>query len=298
MLGTFAKLRPVQTPEQQAYFEQQPLPVSRPPKERFYPDNPPWGSAIAVGMWFFSVLLILIIPSMFLGVYMLANNANLADPSSLANALKDDPTAIWVSVIAVLPAHILTLVAGWLVVTQAGKYSFTEMLGWKSGGMRWFHHIGVLLAFMAISMVVGYFVQNQEHELMRMISSSKMTLFTMAFLAVLTAPLIEELVYRGIVYSALQRSVTPWIAVGITTLLFALVHVPQYLGSPATIALLLVLSLVLTVMRMKTENLLPCIIFHTIFNLVQSVLMIAQAYIPTSASPETASAMSMLRSLF
>ena len=63
-------------------------------------------------------------------------------------------------------------------------------------------------------------------------------LYTVAFLAVFTAPFVEEVIYRGILYSALQRTTGTVLAVVIVTLLFAAVHVPQYWGSPSTIMLL------------------------------------------------------------
>ncbi len=62
----------------------------------------------------------------------------------------------------------------------------------------------------------------------------------------------------------------------VVTLLFAIVHVPQYWGSPATIVLICILSLVLTLIRVQTGNLLPCIIMHTIFNGIQSVVLLIQ----------------------
>lgn len=283
-----AKLGRVDTPEQQAYYAEQPLPEQLPVKEPIGPNNPPWGSPIAIGAWIFSVAMILIVPSLFIGVYLVIKGADLSDPSTLAMAMTSDPTAIWVSVIAILPAHIVTLFVCWLIVTRGRTFPFFETLGWKSGGMRWYHHILILVAFFVLSVVVGNFFPGQDNEMMRMINSSRLTLFTMAALAILTAPLIEEIVYRGIVYSALQRSITPWPAVIVTTFLFAIVHVPQYLGSPATIGLLLVLSLILSIMRMKTGNLWPCVVFHTIFNAVQSVLMILQSYVTDPNAPESA----------
>lgn len=283
-----AKLGPVNTPEQQTYYAEQPLPIEPlPVEEPAAPNNPPWGSPIAIGTWIFSVLMILIVPSLFIGIYLAVKGADLSDPGTLAKAMASDPTAIWVSVIAILPAHIITLLVCWLIVTRGRTFPFFEILGWRSGGMRWYHHILILVAFFILSVVVGNFFPGQDNEMMRMINSSQLTLFTMAALAILTAPLIEEIVYRGIVYSALQRSITPWPAVIVTTFLFAVVHVPQYLGSPATIGLLLVLSLILSIMRMKTDNLLPCVVFHTVFNGIQSVLMVLQSYVtnPNEAAP-------------
>ena len=101
----------------------------------------------------------------------------------------------------------------------------------------------------------------------------------MAFIATFTAPFVEEVVYRGVLYSAFQRTLGVTAAFLLTTFLFALVHVPQYWPSYSTIFLLALLSLTLTSIRVKTSNLLPCIVLHTLFNGTQSALLILEPYI-------------------
>jgi membrane protease YdiL (CAAX protease family) len=97
-------------------------------------------------------------------------------------------------------------------------------------------------------------------------------------MATFTAPIVEEVIYRGILYSAFQRALGSGIAIAAVTLLFALVHVPQYYPSYSTIGLLVLLSLILTLIRARTNNLWPCIVLHTIFNGFQSVLLILEPY--------------------
>ncbi|MGI8410322.1 MAG: CPBP family glutamic-type intramembrane protease, partial [Pyrinomonadaceae bacterium] len=77
-----------------------------------------------------------------------------------------------------------------------------------------------------------------------------------------------------------QRTLGIPIAVIIVTLLFAVVHVPQYYPTFSTIFLLTLLSLILTLVRVRTNNLLPCVILHTIFNGFQSMLLIFEPYLP------------------
>jgi len=122
----------------------------------------------------------------------------------------------------------------------------------------------------------------------RLINNSRAAVYLVAIFATFTAPLVEELVYRGLLYSAFQRRFGMAVGVILVTLLFTLVHVPQYSlnGHPdmAAIVTLLLLSLTLTLIRAGTGNLLPCIVLHTIFNGVQSVLLILQPFLE---SPET-----------
>jgi membrane protease YdiL (CAAX protease family) len=110
--------------------------------------------------------------------------------------------------------------------------------------------------------------------------------YIVAFVATFTAPFVEEVVYRGVLYSAFQRWLGVPGALIITTFLFALVHVPQYWPSYSTIFLLTLLSLILTTIRVKTGNLLPCIIFHTIFNGLQSISLIAEPMAKPGQTPD------------
>src|SRR5262249_26438802 len=96
-----------------------------------------------------------------------------------------------------------------------------------------------------------------------------------AALAVLTAPLIEEIVYRGVIYSAVEGLWGSGVAVAFVTALFALVHVPQYWGSYAAITAILSLSLVLTLLRRWTGKLLPCVATHLVYNGIQAGLLLA-----------------------
>lgn len=235
-----------------------------------------------------SVCLIVLVPGVFLVPYAISLAPSFPNSTELVSVLASDPVAIAIQIGAIIPAHLLTIAAAWLVVTAGRTHSFTETLGWKSGGMRWWHYPLILVAFFAVAAVVGYYIPEQENDLTRILKSSRYIVFMVAFMATFTAPLVEEVVYRGILYSALQRSVGVSTAIGITTLLFAFVHLPQYYPSVSTMILLTLLSLVLTLVRVKTDNLLPCVILHTIFNAVQSLALIAQSYVNPDGTADDA----------
>lgn len=189
-------------------------------------------------------------------------------------SFQTDPMVILLSIIGIIPAHVFTLLMAWLVVTNFNKFSFREVLGWRSGGFAWWHYPMVLGGFFIVAAIVGYFLPEQENELIRILRSSRTVVYFVAFMATFTAPLVEEVIYRGILYSAIQRSLGIGWAVFIVTALFAGVHFWQYWGSPGTIILIILLSLILTLIRVRTNNLLPCIILHTIFNGIQSLSLI------------------------
>ncbi len=261
------------------------------------PNNPPWGAWAAIAVWMSSVLFILIIPTLFLLPYLASVKPPITESELIIEFAKSDPTAVLLQIVAVIPAHILTLLLAWLVVTRGFKYSFREMLGWSGGGRRlWLSYPLILAAFFLIAAIVGHFYPEQENDLLRVLASSRSAVYIVAFLATFTAPIVEEVVYRGVLFSAFQRTFGVPLAFVFVTFLFAAVHVPQYYPSYTTIFLLVLLSLTLTGLRVVSKNLLPCIILHTIFNGIQSILLIAQPWFEHPATQEqTASFLNLFK---
>jgi membrane protease YdiL (CAAX protease family) len=94
----------------------------------------------------------------------------------------------------------------------------------------------------------------------------------LAFFAVVLAPVAEEFIFRGVLFSLVKNLGYPklaWIGV---SLLFALIH-----GDAGIFAPLFFLALALTWLYEKTENLLASIITHALFNGVNLVALIYQS---------------------
>lgn len=248
-------------------------------RKRIDPNDPPWGSGLGLAVWIASVALVVFLPSIFLLPYLFSKTGGVLDQTAISQIATSDPTAVLIQVLSILPVHLLTLLLCWLVVTKFRTFPFRATLGWESGGMRWWHYPLILFGFVAVMIVVGSIMPEQENDLLRILKSSKWALYAVAFLAVFTAPFVEEVVYRGVLYSAFQRSIGTYGAVVLVTCLFALVHVPQYYPSYSTIILLTLLSLILTLVRVFSGNLLPCIILHTLFNAFQSAMLLIEPQI-------------------
>ncbi len=253
------------------------------------PNAPSWSSLEAVAVWIASVLLIVLVPMVFLLPYLALQNPPITEGSQLSEFVKSDPIAIILQVVAILPAHLLMLLLAYMVVTRVRKHSFRKSLGWETGGFAWWYYGIILGSFFVIAAVVGNFFPEQENELIRILQSSRAALYIVAFIATITAPMVEEVIYRGVLYSAFQSRFGVPAAFLLVTFLFSLVHVPQYYPSFSTIFLLTMLSLTLTAVRVLSGNLLPCIILHTIFNGLQSVLLILEPYLKTTPATENLS---------
>jgi membrane protease YdiL (CAAX protease family) len=242
------------------------------------PDDPPWGSLIAIGLWVLSIVLIAIFGVLLLIPYLASVGIGPSDETVFSNFVRTDAMAVFLQMIGIIPAHLLTLLAAWFVVTRNRKYSFREMLGWDWGGFKLIHAIVATIIFYLLSIAAVSYFGDVENDFDIMLKSSRYIIYLVAFFAVFTAPIVEEVVYRGVLYSAFQRTVGKVVAVIAVTVMFASVHALQYSTNAtpdyAVMSVLILLSLLLTVIRAQTGNLLPCIVLHTVFNAFQSAVMI------------------------
>jgi uncharacterized protein len=93
--------------------------------------------------------------------------------------------------------------------------------------------------------------------------------------AVVLAPIIEELLFRGVLLRALLRRAQPVTAVLTSAVIFALVH---YLGDPNTLPFLPALTglgVVLAVVALRSGDLSTSIFIHAGFNLTTTILFLA-----------------------
>lgn len=247
------------------------------------PDNPPWNGWTAFGVWAASVAFIIIFPNLFLLPYIANQQLNFSSQNAIIEFAKTDPTAILLQITAIIPAHLCTLILAWLVVTRFKKFPFFDTLGWRWNGFKVWHSFVIFALFYGVAILLAKVFGESETDFDRMLKSSRTVVYFVAFFATFTAPLVEEVIYRGILYSAFQRKFGIAAAVILVTVLFTAVHIPQYssdnIPNYASIITLLMLSLTLTMIRVRTGNLLPCVVLHTVINGVQSFVLITQPYI-------------------
>lgn len=251
--------------------------LHRPGAAEVSPDNPPWGAWTGIGVWAASVLAIIIFPNLFLLPYIAQQDIDLSKEALIREFADTDRIAVILRVLAILPAHLVTLLIAWAVATKLNKYSFKQTLGWVNN-LRWWHYLMITGGLFVLAAGVSQIFPEQDNEMMRILKSSRTALLIVAALATFTAPLVEEVVYRGVLFSALLRRRGVVTAVTITTVLFASVHVLQYWGSPGTILMISILSLGLTLLRYYSKNLLPCIILHTVINGLQSLALVLLSF--------------------
>lgn len=266
------------------------------------PNNPPWGLGGALLVWFASLFLQIIVPIIFIVPYAFKRGLNPASPT-FAKELAEislDKTGILLQVVALLPTHLLTFVLVWALVTRFGKFPFLATIGWSwPPRLRFWRSVVLGALLFAMGTALAHFAGAEKETLLeQVINSSLAARYSIAFLAVFTAPFIEEFVYRGVLFAAVQK-LAGSITAGLLTLgLFTLIHVPQYWPNVGVLAAIGFLSVALTIVRAKTGRLLPCIVIHFVFNGIQSVFLLVEPYFATPpAVPDPAPALMILNRL-
>ncbi len=266
--------------------EQAEPPELRPSKPLQPPPQTEWLSAwgevtMSVGVWIASIVALLIVPVVYAIPYLVFRIAKFGPPTP--EALSTDKGLIFFSVAGVLPTHMLTVVFVWLVVTYGGRRPF-----WKNIEFDWPKNyspmivtlVSALVATLLFLLAIGItsFYGERKTDLDLLIESSIYTRLATAFVAVFTAPLAEELIYRGLLYRALERAAGMGVAIALVSLFFAGVHVFQYRNNIAVIIAITLLSITLTVTRAITGKVLPGFIMHLVFNGIQSVLIVLSGF--------------------
>jgi uncharacterized protein len=259
------------------------------------PDNPPWAQPTWMGVlkslltWIGSVALLLFVPLVLVIPYLVYLYSTSVGPQP--DDLMADKTFLFLSILGVIPAHILTFVVAYVVVTSGGRYSFSKTLGleWPRSLGSW-AGIGLCVviagALLGIGAVITKFFGGQKTQLDFLIESSYQARIATVFLAVFTAPLIEEVIYRGILYPAIARVLGAAAGIALVSILFAGVHFYQYKNNLAVVAVITLLSTSLTIVRAVTHRLLPSFVIHLVFNGIQSIIILLQPYF-TKAEPIT-----------
>ncbi len=104
-------------------------------------------------------------------------------------------------------------------------------------------------------------------ELLKAMSSDAVPLW-LTFVTFAIAPAVcEELAFRGFILSGLQRSRHKWLPIVISAVLFGVIHmIPKQMFNAS------LLGLVLGLLAVRSRSLIPCMIFHVIFNGTQILI--------------------------
>src|SRR5579859_1098033 len=154
-----------------------------------------------------------------------------------------------------------------LVVTYHHR-PFWSSLNWRKPTARQVigYVLGGLMMAIGVQLAPTILPDQQSFPLERMFTSP-LAAYAVAAFAVLIAPLMEELIFRGVLFAVFERRVGVRFAVATTTVLFAALHVPEYRGAWNHVLLICLVGGIFSLARGLTGSLAPSIFLHFAYNL-------------------------------
>lgn len=98
-------------------------------------------------------------------------------------------------------------------------------------------------------------------------------IFIVASVAV-AAPIVEEILYRGMLLSILRKRLSPWVAVVVSAGVFSLVHAALDANAIAAVPGLFLLGVVLATVTLRRGNLSLAIALHSGINLLAAIVLL------------------------
>ena len=239
-----------------------------------------WGASIGFALLTPLLLLLLYGGIVDMGIFAKLKNGELTAPIML------------LQLVGTFGGQILSVLLSWMIVTGMGKCSFSEALGlhWPQNFRLW-HALALGVGMFALSALLMSVLPRHETDMDKFLKFGTVVRVVLALVATIGAPIQEEIVYRGVLYTALEKSIGMRGSVMLVSLLFWGVHVMQYWQSIATLVAVLLLSFVLTGLRAWSGKLLPCVATHLFFNGIQGILIVVA---PDKAAVEPAAQPAML----
>lgn len=96
--------------------------------------------------------------------------------------------------------------------------------------------------------------------------TSRAACYAIGAFAIGVAPVIEELVFRGLLFAIFERAMGVRFAIATTAVLFAGLHVPEYWHAWNHVLMILLVGAVFSMARGKSGTLTPSILLHVGYN--------------------------------
>jgi membrane protease YdiL (CAAX protease family) len=186
--------------------------------------------------------------------------------------LSDPPEDVayrWASSISALASSTIVLAIALLLARGRGfrdAFALHRPRSWSSATVV---SVAVILAVVAVSAALAPFANPEAEQGLvptEWRSDRVAPFLAFAFTVVVVAPLIEEMMFRGIGFSLLQ-AFGERVAVIVVGVAFGLVH-----GLVEGFLIIAVFGTGLAVLRSRTQSLYPCILLHAAFNATALVL--------------------------
>jgi membrane protease YdiL (CAAX protease family) len=159
----------------------------------------------------------------------------------------------------------LLTTALYLLIAKRYGRPFWSSLGWT------FEYPGAWLCLMAgpiLTIALGFLgvaLHASDTSAIQSLMTDRLSRVVVILFGTLFAPIFEELVFRGFLLPLFARSIGPWMAVLLTSTLFALLHV-EYRGAWQPIVIVGIAGVVFGIARIKTGSTAASAVIHIGYN--------------------------------
>ncbi len=136
--------------------------------------------------------------------------------------------------------------------------------------------LAVFFAYVSVSFILSRHAQpiTPLTKLINSNNSAEAILFFL-LLAIIFAPLAEEMIFRGYFFHVLEQTKGRIVAIIIIALTFAGLHVGQYWGDWVAISMITILGFALTLLRSWTKTTIASTIMHYVYNAAVTIIPIS-----------------------
>ncbi len=163
--------------------------------------------------------------------------------------------------------YLLLLAYIYIFIRSYYKASFLSTLKWEKLSAH--ATVRYLLGGAALSLVVmiipPLLPEKKGFPLEKMFNSPA-SAYAIAAFAVLVAPFMEELLFRGLLFAFFEKHGGLTFAIISTAVLFAGLHIPEYWGAWNNVVMILIVGLTFSIVRGLTGSLTPSFVLHLAYN--------------------------------
>jgi membrane protease YdiL (CAAX protease family) len=225
--------------------------------------SPPWGWLTAIGLPVAHLVLQIALTVGGSGMLLLALWAtSRLNPDSVAASANN---GVFIGGLGAL-GGLGTLALIYAVVTRLRKRPFRVTIGLTGRNTMWRAAFGAVLLGGLMDLVTLALRKPIVPEVLRPLFTGAASVAAMIMFAVIVTPLVEELLFRGVLFPVAARSLGATGGVLLVSGLFGFAHVVTYGLDAYLIAQTLMAGLYLTWLRSRTGSLVPCVAAHAARN--------------------------------
>ena len=231
-------------------------------------NNVPWSWLTAIGLLVahFAVQIVIGVVAVGLLSVVLFATSRFSQEALLQSATSGLVTGI----IGAL-GGVMSLALIYAVITRLRKRPFRATIGLVGNGRIWPAAFGAVILGGAMDAVTLALHKPIVPDTLQPLFTGAPGVIAMVVFAVIVTPLVEELLFRGVLFPVVARSLNTIWAVIFVSVLFGLAHVVTYGLDAYLILQTLAAGLYLTWLRARTRSLVPSVAAHTALNLYATI---------------------------